>query len=207
MRSASSWIGSSSSRRAAGRGAARASSRVLAAPVMAASGVRRSCETELSSVLRRSSASDPLQRLPGLLGEAAALEGEGGLAGEGLELSWRCSGRRSAARLRRQDAEHADGAASERDQRARRAPAAPGSVAVPRPAIWPCSNDPLGAPPAPWRPRRMQPPRPSSGWSAPARVGEQHDHPASEAPRAMWRPVTREQLVDPAAAASSRLSA
>ena len=62
------------------------SSRVLAAPVIEASGVRRSCETELSSELRSRSVSTRTCAALRFLGEPGPLDGQRGLVGEGLEL-------------------------------------------------------------------------------------------------------------------------
>ena len=74
------------------------SSSALVAPVTTASGVRRSCETELSSELRSCSVSMRKARAAGLLGELRALEGRADEAREGVEQLHARPGRPAATR-------------------------------------------------------------------------------------------------------------
>ena len=104
------------------RAATRRSASALAAPVIAASGVRRSCETarqqRVAQLLRLGPAAAPAGR-PRRARRARARARSGARRSR---ASWRCSGVASAVARRRLEAEHADGAAR-RARAAGRAPA------------------------------------------------------------------------------------
>ena len=166
-RSASSWIVSSSSCRVRGvERRARPRAGVLTAPVMVASGVRRSCETELSSELRSRSVSIRTCACCASLGEVGALERQRDLVGEGLEQC-SCSGVVEAARSVGRRPSTPTGAASSRSA-ARSSAAAPGSVVGAQPGQLAVLVDPAGRRPArsastancPPRPRRRAARRP-----------------------------------------------
>ena len=141
MRSASSIDRVEHFGRALQRACVPVSMSVLAAPVMAASGVRSSCETPESSVLRRNSASTRSHAC-GLPPRAPPLDRDGATWMANASRSLPCSARRRAwTRRRRKDAEDTDGAARP-DQRHVLAAAA-GSVAVSAPGGLDRARGPL----------------------------------------------------------------
>ena len=107
MRRDSPRIVSASSRRVSADSVGPESSRLLAAPSMLPSGVRRSCDRELRRLVRRRSASTSM--LTGLvaLGERGALQRHRRLADEGLELL-ALLGIGDVARIPRLDSHHAE---------------------------------------------------------------------------------------------------
>ncbi len=104
-RSASSRTVEASSRATLAEGGG-SSIRPLAAPVIAASGVRRSWETELRSVLRNRSLSAASAQLLGLVGVARPLERRDDLAGERAQ-QLALVGRERPKRRRQLDRQHA----------------------------------------------------------------------------------------------------
>ena len=145
----------------------------LAAPVIAASGVRRSCETELSSELRRRSVSishlRPLRPpRPGWPRSSAS----GRLAGEASRAGAAARGRRSRAAVARPHPSTPTRALAMRAA-AGTAPRAPGSVSVPSPAGLPVLEDPLGDAAARSRRHRRTASGRDSGARRPLLVGQQ----------------------------------
>ena len=177
-----------------------ASTRVLAAPVIAASGVRRSCDTALSSELRSRSVSDPHLRLLGLLGEDRPLDGERGLAGEGLQQLALLGRRQAPRRIRRPDrrARPRCRASATQRQVERRAP---GSVAVPRPGQLTVLEHPLGHAPLLGVPARWRRSRRLGLEPAPLRSGSSMATRVRTPPRCA-APATRSSSSSPAWLAS-----
>ncbi len=135
-RSASSQIVSTQLAAARRRRAPRRSRSELAAPVIAASGVRRSCETAASSELRISSVRARSEAALGSLGQHGALERERRLAAEGVEKPrWSAP---SGARSFRSKREHADRLARRPERNA--SERAPGQRVRAAPAMRACSS-------------------------------------------------------------------
>ena len=117
------------------------------APVIVASGVRRSCETELRSRFRSRSASARSLASCASSRQERALDHERRLVRERFEQVELLRGERPRPSLG-EEPDHADTSAR-RSAGGCRGRLAPDSVAVPSPAIWPCSMHPLRRPPAP----------------------------------------------------------
>ena len=171
------------------------SSRLLAAPVITASGVRRSCETELSSVLAQPLGLDLRRRAARPARRAGALDRE-------RHLVRRTSRAGGAARARSPSSGRGRRARARRSARRCRAAAGRGRA---RPAACRCRARPAGRGRTPTARRRVscslvlrtrQRRRRGAATTPALVVGQQHDGAGCRTPRRSCRTAAVEQLVD-----------
>ena len=145
-------------------------SSVLAAPAMRPSGVRRSCESELSSAVRSRSASTSTARPAAPLGQRDALAARAAACAARASSSRRCAGIAELVPARRADAEHADRRGRTR-RAARRARAPPAACSVPEAGRLAVVEGPLRDAALP---SSIGTPARSPGCDPPVGVGQQH---------------------------------
>ena len=163
------------------RGSRRAPRACCAAPAMTASGVRRSCEIDASSVLRRLSVSAATRAVSACARRAARAPARAPICPAKVSSRCSCSGSSTRRRLSGSTAEHAERSRGRRAA-ADRAPA--------RPATCRSRGRRAGRDRAPTARPRDRAPRiraleraARAGMQAPARVGQQHDRLRTRTPR------------------------
>ena len=174
-RSASSWMVSSSSRRVGG---SRRGSRFEQGARRARDGGERRAQVVRHRAQERVPQAlglRPHLRLLGLLGEDGPLQGQGGLAGEGLQLVELLGGLEGPG-IRGPDPEHAQGAVGGDQGQVQGGGARAGWSCRGRPSGR--ARTPTGSPPAPWRPPRTR------------RRGRPRAGAARSRPGAAWPPAS-----------------